>query len=267
MNRPLSRIINFQAEVMKRILSAPTPSLDGDSAEKGWQVYRQNRLFTAARSLSISYPVVKKMLGPDAMKVLAKRLLDSNGPATGDWAEWGGTLAQLLRDSELMEPLPFLADMAELEWCVHLIKRAGIDIGHPTCIDLLHSQALDTVRFTFQKQGLILGSSEFPVVALWQAHRPWDEDFIPDDIVLADIFSAGVLQCHYQIHQHGYIAHVKEITLSEYRWMEDVAKGFDVARLIDRHLTFDIVGWLQKASELDGLIYLEKICEGGKCND
>ena len=82
MSDQLPNVTDYQSSLLTSIMTF-SPSAQGS----GLQVYQHNLQMTAVRSLSIAFPVLAAMLGEEAVYVLARRLVASEKPCSGDWAD------------------------------------------------------------------------------------------------------------------------------------------------------------------------------------
>lgn len=99
--------------------------VDGPLVERGLRAYRSNGRLLAERALAAAYPVVAQLLGEDNFGPLARQLWLRDPPARGDLAQWGATLPALIEQlPELSAEEPYLADVARLEWALHLAATA-----------------------------------------------------------------------------------------------------------------------------------------------
>lgn len=243
-----------QQELVKMIFSiqAEPQPVAASAFDRGLKIYRNNLLMTATRSLSLSYPVLEKMLGKDAIRVLARDLLQRSPPRTGDWAEWGGGLAERLSQSPLIEAHPYLPDIAHLEWLVHQASRAESPPLVLAELSRLSEQPAENVRFRLAPSIALL-KSDFPVDLLWQAHQPQDEEFELDAPALATALSKQSGPCTVLVFQQNQVARVKRLSEAEYRWVHDMAQANSLAELLDRHPDFDFINWLSQAIK-EGLL-------------
>lgn len=226
----------------KRWLANPTRE------EQGLAIYQNNLLMTAARAISITYPVLTKMLGAEAMVVIAKRLLAIGLPRTGDWATWGDALADVLRESELVTTLPLLPDMADLEWRVHLAGRVQLRSVQQESLTRLRDDALDKLSVYLQP-GISVLASEYPLAALWQAHEPWTPAAVPSEDALQTIMANAEARTFMLIYQRKHRPQVRVIDAATFHWFRDILQGRSVAELLAEHQAFDIANWLALAVE------------------
>ena len=240
MSDQLPAVADYQASLLINIMTF-SPSAPGS----GLQVYQHNLQMTAVRSLSVTFPVLAAMLGEDAVYVLARRLFASEKPCSGDWADWGRTLPALLRNSELHEEHPYLADMAAFEWAFHRAARSRCVALQVDTLNRLTQCEPDTIRIRLQPS-LTLVSSAFPLFGLWQLHRSQPPGHAPG---LAEL--EAVMQTEesgrYVISQSAASTQVMVINAEEYQWLEGVKQGMTLGTLLDVYPTLDFAQWLTAA--------------------
>lgn len=226
-----------------------------DAFSKGLKIYQNNLLMTAARALSLSYPVLERMLGEEAVVALARELLRRAPPQDGDWGEWGGELDALIVSTSLIDEHPYLADVARLEWLIHRASRSAAPALQVDSLSRLSEPALESVYLRLSASiGLL--HSPFPVDILWTAHQSNGEPFRLDQRALKRALAKQSSEPFLMVFQQNQVAHMKRISLAEFRWLEDVQRGLNVSALFDRHPDFDFIQWLSVAVR-DGV--LEKL--------
>lgn len=148
----------------------PGPRGQGGLAA-GWRAYRANAMATAARALQAAYPTVAALVGEEAWQAVARDLWWQQPPRQGDLAQWGAGLPALLAGVAEWQSLPYLADVARLDWRVHQAGLAADATAPVQGLDLL--AATDPMDLVVDWQpGCAWLASPHPVVTLWQAHRP-----------------------------------------------------------------------------------------------
>jgi hypothetical protein len=160
-------------------LRSPTPdasppgarTLGGQAAEAstGLRAYRANLQAVAQRSLLAAYPVLSRLLGAEAMAALARDLWRVDPPVKGDLAWFGSGMAQWLSTVEAFGELPYLPDVARLEWVVHRAQFAADPDATPPDLQALAGDP-DTLLVRFSPGGALL-VSPWPVFSIWQAHQ------------------------------------------------------------------------------------------------
>ncbi len=153
---------------------AMLPLLAGDPARNRelLGIYRGNAVANAKAALSLAYPVCRLITGEDYFDALVRRYWAQTPSAGGDLNRYGATFADFLDDFEPARVLPYLSDVARLEWSVH---RAGMAAdAQPLAGDAfasLDADRLCTARLRLTP-GFALHDSCWPVADIWLQHQP-----------------------------------------------------------------------------------------------
>lgn len=246
-----------QQALMSVIFDFSSPADVDEAVLRGLKVYQNNLLLTAARSLSISYPVLEALVGQQMMVALAKRTLHLNRPQSGDWAEWGSELSNVLNCADdLMRQHPYLADMARLEWTIHGMRRRPPTHPKLSTVFLLEESDPESIAIKLSPS-ISLFESEFPVHGIWRAHRSQQQQGF-DQAVFTAALSEDDSDGIFVVYELGGIQ-VRPIPRREFCWMLDISKGMSVSELLDRHPNMDFAGWFAKAIERNWIEQLYKI--------
>ncbi len=146
-------------------------SLAGPVVEERFGVYRNNAWQFFLAALEATFPVIRRRVGADFFRRLAREYRASHPSPSGD-LHWVGAafpawLAVRLTDSDYA----WLADLARLEWSCEESAVAGR--GPPLALDSLATiepTQLDRLRLQLQPS-LRLVESAFPVWSVWQANQ------------------------------------------------------------------------------------------------
>ena len=160
----------------ERDAAAATRWIEGDPAQvqARLSIYRANIAAGAARALAQAYPVLRQVVGGDFFDAMARLYQRRHASASGDLQAYGGALADFIAGFEPAAGLPYLADLARLEWAVHL--AGGAADARPwdaAALATLAPDRLGAVRLRFAPGSALL-SSRHPVVSVWQRHQPGD---------------------------------------------------------------------------------------------
>lgn len=101
--------------------SAPTGWVRarGIDAERRLNVYRHNSRISCAEALGGIYPAVRRVLGGDYFDQIADLFWDAYPSDSGDLRRYGCALAEFLALYPPLAGLPYLPDLARLEWAWH----------------------------------------------------------------------------------------------------------------------------------------------------
>lgn len=116
-----------------------------------------------------AFPAVARLLGPARFDRLARRYLRAAAPRSYNLNDAGGELGAVLRDDPLATALPFLPDLAELEWAVNRAFHAREESPlAPARLATLDPRRLLAGRVRLQPS-LAVRVSPWPIHALWEA--------------------------------------------------------------------------------------------------
>lgn len=153
----------------------PLPGPSGQApADAGLRAYRRNAMATAWRALVAAYPTLQQLLGNEAMKALARDLWRSHPPLRGDLAWFGAELPQHLSALNACAEMPWLADLARLDWAVHQAGFAANAASGVEGLALLGEHDPQSLALVWAP-GCTWLRSAWPVEALWRAHQSADE--------------------------------------------------------------------------------------------
>jgi uncharacterized protein (UPF0276 family) len=134
-------------------------------------LYRGNLSATWAKALAAAYPVIKQLVGEEFFDALAREYGRAHPSDDGDLNRFGAKLAEFLQSFPHTSDLPYLPDMARLEWLLHRAHYA------PSA-DTLDAQALAAIPPEEIEAAMLelapavhLFASEWAVVPLWLAHH------------------------------------------------------------------------------------------------
>lgn len=136
---------------------------------RGLGAYRANAQALAERCLRATYPVVVALIGDDNAAPLARRLWHTHPPQRGDLAHWGDGLPTLLTTLDGLDHLPWLADVARVEWALH--QAAGAPDVQTDLSGFARLAQEDPARLTLRLAGgTAVIASAWPVADLVAAH-------------------------------------------------------------------------------------------------
>jgi hypothetical protein len=151
-----------QAPPLAALLAAPW--------QRGLAAYRTNAGALAERALLAAYPVVAALIGEDSFAPMARQFWFEHPPERGDLACWGEALPGFLAGEPQLADVPYLADVARVEWALHCSAGAPDAAPFaPASFALLAELAPDQLTLRLPP-GTALLRSDWPVVSLVNAH-------------------------------------------------------------------------------------------------
>jgi len=136
---------------------------------RGMSAYQANGHDLAERSLLAVYPVVAALVGDDSFATMARELWHRHPPVRGDLACWGEALAAFVAPNPQLADVPYLADVARVEWALHRAAGAPDAGADPASFALLTQADPDTLTLRLAP-GTAVMASEWPVASLVTAH-------------------------------------------------------------------------------------------------
>ena len=106
-------------------------SPDLDSALR-LAIYRNTCMSTLVNALRSSFPAVQRLVGTDFFEAGARDFIRLRPPASAYLNDYGADFPQFLRQFAPAAGVPYLGDVAELEWtvkCNRLESRSGVMVN------------------------------------------------------------------------------------------------------------------------------------------
>ena len=135
-------------------------------------VYRRNVAEAGAKALRAAYPVLEQVTGPALFDILAREYQRFAPSVSGDLHDHGGALAAFLEEHEIAASLPYLGDLARLEWAVHRAYGAADAPAFDACAAIAARPASrqPSIRLDWA-DGIALLASRHPVLRIWRIHQ------------------------------------------------------------------------------------------------
>ena len=136
-----------------------------EEAAQRFAVYRNNVAHSLREALARRFPVVQQLVGAGFFAAMAGEFIAAHPPRQPVLQEWGGDFAAFLTDFPPVATLPYLADVARIEWARGLAYNAADrDPIDPRTIREDSPLALHP--------GLQMLRLGHPAVSIWQANQP-----------------------------------------------------------------------------------------------
>lgn len=136
-------------------------ALLGAGGAPSMAVYRGNVFGNWHGALAGAYPVVRRIVGEAFFEAMARDFARAHSSHSGDLNQYGAPLARFFETYPETLDLPYLPDVARLEWLVHrawfAADAAPFDLSRPTEVRLAPASALM--------------ESDWPVASIWEAHQ------------------------------------------------------------------------------------------------
>ncbi len=140
-------------------------------AEQRIGIYRGSVHGILTQALEQTFPVCRMLLGDHFFSAMCDVFIDKHPPDTPYFADYGARLAAFLDNFKPAQAVPFVADMARLEW---LRKEAWYSEAEPAgdFSRLMEIPESDYAKLAFKlNPSLQLFESNFRIDLLWSAHQ------------------------------------------------------------------------------------------------
>ena len=134
--------------------------------------YRESVRARRRDSLAQTYPVVHRLAGAERFGEIARRYYAAHPPRSGDLALFGDRFADFLAADRDAQRLPYLGDVARLEWACHESFHAA-DAGPLDAVALANvaAERQGEVRLALHPSVRLL-ESRHPIAVIHEANRP-----------------------------------------------------------------------------------------------
>lgn len=218
----MSELAQLQTALARALLHdepavAATVLGDGLAPEARLALYRHHVLTTLTDVLQAAYPVVCGLVDARFFGYAAAEYIRQQPPTGPCLFEYGATLANFLADFPPCRELPYLPDVARLEWALHMVGEAAD--AEPVTLECLQGFAphdLGSLTFVFAP-GVSYLASPWPLERIWQVNQP---DADPHDTVSLD---AGAT--HLEIRGLAGEAVWRQLEPSLFAWRSALAAG------------------------------------------
>ena len=215
-----------QALVMGALLRGDAPHLvaallrssRGVAAERRLQVYRNNLYASLGAALAAVYPVVARLVGEAFFRQLARAYVARHPSTSGNLHAFGDRFPAFLRAQASLGDLPYLADVATLEWASHEVyhESDGADFDL-TSFAQVPAEAQARIRLHLQLATRFV-VSPYPVLAIWKANQSSDDEGVTP--VALDEGGVRLL-----VARAGFEVEFRALGRGEDRWLRRLAEG------------------------------------------
>lgn len=175
-------LLEVQASIRHRLLdddASPDTAIlaDGLVSTDRLGIYRNTSRSTLTKALRLNYPAVERLVGADFFAAAADAFI-VNGPPRTAWLDaYGAGFPGFLQGFEPAATLPYLPDVARLEWAIgralHAVDAEPLAVS--SLVDVAASASMCT-RLRFEPHPSVgLVSSDYPVDAIWRAVLAGDD--------------------------------------------------------------------------------------------
>lgn len=186
---PRDLVGEFRAGLFGGPVPQGVTARDPAEAETRFAVYRNNVAYGLTRALATRFAVVERLVGAEFFGAMARVFIEAHPPCSPVLSRWGAEFAGFLERFPPVAALPYLPEVARLEWLRGEAYHAA-DARPVTAADLAAAAgAAGGLRIGLHPS-LRLFRSRFSAVTIWAAHQPGAG---PSGPLVADRAEAAVI--------------------------------------------------------------------------
>jgi hypothetical protein len=254
--------MNEQKQLMDAIFNKVIkPNEASDFDFRGLGIYQRNLKTNAMNALQISFPTVIKLIGDNVFSYAVEQLLQQDPPTAGDWGLWGENFPELLRDLTALQDFTYVADVARLDFSMHLLGREKDVELDMNSISLLGECELDQLRVVLNPSIKLL-VSEFQIIDIYCANHSLASQVEYYLNEAKHKMAEGIGQTAL-LYRPEFKPLVRSVDSSENAWLrlmqQGVSLGSALDNLVDNKYEFSLEAWLPLAINQNLISHLEKI--------
>ena len=220
----------YQNHLFSSLTDAPSPQLladisttsqSDDEAMKRLAVYQNNYAHGMIQVLKDAYPVILRLVGDEFFGALALQYAQSTPPQQAAMQSYGKSFPEFLQSHPSCQELPFLADVARIEYyyiqCFHGRDIEPINLNH-----LLAEEESDlpNTRFIAHSNCYLL-TSDYPALDIWYANL----EEVVAELDLSELSASRVLLYR----NNDYQVETVQLNDMAYRFCELLFQGNSIA--------------------------------------
>lgn len=203
-------------------------TLPAERASERFAIYRRAIFANYRSALGATYPVVKKLVGTLFFDTAVDAFVRTHPSRSGDLNVYGGKFGDHLQDYAPATGLPYLPDVARLEWAVDEVNRAEDGAVAPSAVlaalSRVAPERLPGLRLALAPACRIV-ASPYPVLRIWRINQ----DGAPQDARVS--LDEGGVALLVRRDERGVALSL--IAPAEHAWLAALAGGASLGAAID----------------------------------
>lgn len=166
----------LQTSVGQAILGSATTDLAPEFASgrfdpfRRFNIYRNNTFASLTATLLSVFPVTASLLGEGYFRFVAASFIKGTPPSEPRLVRYGANFADFLGRLDDLRSMPFVADVARLEWLI--AEALDAPVAQPRPISEFMTRGAAAVPEIQLQPSLRLLFSRWPALDIWSAHQP-----------------------------------------------------------------------------------------------
>ena len=205
---------------------------EGLTSVDHFTIYKGSITASLNRALREIYPVCNRLTGDNFFNAMGKEFMRVTPSRSADLANYGENFPEFLADFKHAADLPYLPDVARLEWAWHRAFHAADETGFDTG-KLAAVQDNDKGQIVFKLPlSASLISSEYPVHHIWKVNQ---DDYPGDQTVNIDEGAVDLI-----IWRKGYDMHIDPLDAGEWYLLKGIQQQRSFSELCSEKAGYEI---------------------------
>jgi hypothetical protein len=170
----------FAAALMQPALPVPAAVASKSQAQRirRFNIYRNNVHSSLATALAARFPVIERLVGEEFFLAMALVFIERHPPSSPVLSEYGAHFPAFLESFDPVVDLPYLPDVARLEWLRNIAYHAAD--AETVAISALANAPSTELAFTHLVLHPATGcvASDYPIVSIWRTNTH-DQEVTP----------------------------------------------------------------------------------------
>ncbi len=219
---------NLNADVpsgIKRLKNGVVP-------KKRFSVYRNNVTLSLISVLASTYPVVEEIVGDEFFATMAREFALSHLPKSPVMINYGEEFPDFLKSFAPAQELPYLSDIALLEWHRNTAYHAANAM--PVKIEALgdfSEEDLPNLSFDLHPT-MALIKSDFPIVTIWQAHQQEEPSNFLEGLNMQEGEAALIIRPELDVLIH-------QVSIGTFEFLQSLEKGLSFSLSVEQAIAIE----------------------------
>lgn len=207
----------FTGALISDIPAGDTPRIRARGVQPSVRlgIYRNSVFANYANAMRVTYPAVHALVGPGCFAHVTDGFVRAVPSRSGDLNRYGAEFAEFLADEPVVRDLPYLSDVARLEWCMdesfHEADRPPLDLARLAAVPAHRSGEL---RFVLHPAVRLLRSA-YPVRRIRELGLAGDAH--------ADPIGIDDGEDHLLVSREGFVVTVQTLGAPGFRFLSALA--------------------------------------------
>lgn len=186
----------------------------GKSAEQQISIYRGSIFGGLKKALAETYPVTKELVGDDFYNMMLGEYIKTYPCQVQDLNDYGEELPDFIRGLKQARSIPYLADIAQLEWFCNSALNTEIQKNNLVDLEFLNTKQITELKLNLPNGSALL-QSNYPVDEIWEMHQNDIEKELEltEELVNLIVWNSGLA------------IKVDKLTLEQFCFLDNINKG------------------------------------------